>query len=160
MLAQVRIAGLDIDTNTDGVTWRSTTFAGVSWCDLRSSSPPQSRDAVALIRMEPGSGYPPHEHVGIEDVLVLSGGYRDELGVHEAGSYVRYAAGSSHAPIALGDASRPVSRANPACILFAVAREGVAPLDDREAPRRDVISRSPDARTAARTETEVEGRSP
>jgi len=156
MLAQVRIVGLEIDTNTDRVTWRSTTFAGVSWCDLRSSSSPLSSDAVALIRMEPGSGYPPHEHVGIEDVFVLSGAYRDELGVHEAGSYVRYAAGSSHAPIALGDATRPVSRANPACVLFAVAREGVAPLEDREAPRRDVISRASDVRA----EPEVERRSP
>ena len=82
-----------------------------------------------LIRMEPGCGYPPHRHCDVEEVLVLSGGYADEVGEHRAGSYVRYEAGSEHSPIALGDARRAASADNPPCVLFAIARRGIEALD-------------------------------
>lgn len=72
---------------------------------------------VALIRMAPGCGYPRHRHQGPEDVLVLQGGYRDEAGEHRQGQFVRYEDGSSHGPVALD--------AGPACVLLAVAHEGI-----------------------------------
>jgi len=67
--------------------------------------------------MDPGHGYPRHTHRGVETVLVLQGGYRDERGEHRAGDFVDYADGTTHAPVALlGD--RP-------CVLLALAHEGV-----------------------------------
>jgi len=126
----MRIDGLEIDVSTESVAWRSTRYRGVYWIDLRCSSLDEPRDSAALIRMDPGCGYPPHRHDGVEDVLVLRGGYQDELGLHEAGSYIRYVAGRSHAPVALGDSARAASRDNPACILFAVAHDGVTLLED------------------------------
>lgn len=81
-----------------------------------------------MIRMDPGCGYPAHRHQGIEDVLVLQGAYRDDQGQHSAGSYFRYAAGSTHAPVAMGDPKRPPADDNPSCILFAIARGGVENL--------------------------------
>jgi anti-sigma factor ChrR (cupin superfamily) len=132
MLARVRIPGWPIAPRFDGVPWRSTGYPGIFWLGLHPSGADDSGDTAALIRMDPGCGYPPHRHVGIEDVLVLCGSYRDELGVHEAGSYVRYDAGSPHAPIALGDGSSPPGRDNPSCVLFAVARGGVELLEERE----------------------------
>ena len=105
--------------------WRTTRHPGVSWCALHSSDDAQGGDATVLIRMEPGSSYPEHEHLGVEEVLVLCGGYRDQDGEHRAGSYLRYAAGTRHAPVALGDARAPVDVSNPACVLFAVAHGGV-----------------------------------
>lgn len=81
-----------------------------------------------MIRMAPGCGYPPHRHVGAEDVVILRGGYRDETGVHVEGTFVSYPAGSAHAPVACGDSSRPESPENPPCILFAIVRGGVETL--------------------------------
>jgi anti-sigma factor ChrR (cupin superfamily) len=75
--------------------------------------------------MDPGTGYGRHRHVGSEDVLVLAGGYRDELGEYRQGDCVHYPAGSSHAPVALGDRARPIGPENPSCVLFAVAPLGI-----------------------------------
>ena len=124
-----------MDVAADDVPWRPTSSPGVDWLLLGSDPPPASegaaseRGATVLIRMAPGRGYPAHRHIDVEDVLVLAGGYRDEDGVYRAGSYVRYEAGTSHAPVALGDSDRPAGPDNPACLLFAVARGGVALLD-------------------------------
>ena len=77
----------------------------------------RSNRVLALIRMAPGCGYPRHRHTGTEEVLVLRGGYRDELGEHTAGSFVQYEAGSEHGPTAI-DGDTP-------CVLLALAHEGV-----------------------------------
>jgi anti-sigma factor ChrR (cupin superfamily) len=121
----MQIPGLSVELDDAGVPWRATSHAGVYWLALHLAPGAGPRDTTVLIRMDPGRGYPPHRHVGVEDVLVLRGAYQDELGVHAAGSYVRYAAGSRHSPLALGDSTRPADADNPACILFSVARGGV-----------------------------------
>ena len=112
--------------------WRATRHTGVSWCPFAvpSSTEDDPEDAVVLIRMDPGCSYPPHRHGGVEDVLVLQGGYRDDRGDHLAGSFFRYPSGSTHAPVALGDRSRPVGEDNPSCILFAIARGGVHDVEN------------------------------
>ena len=104
--------------------WRTTRHPGVTWRALHVERG-EGGDATVLIRMEPGSSYPEHEHVGEEEVLILTGGYRDAHGEHRAGSYLRYPAGSRHSPVALGDPARPTGEDNPACVLFAVAHGGV-----------------------------------
>jgi anti-sigma factor ChrR (cupin superfamily) len=114
----------------DFISWQATRFPGISWRPLNigEPSPGEAEDTAVLIRMDPGCGYPPHRHRGTEDVLILHGGYRDEQGVHSAGTYLRYPAGSTHSPVATGDPHRPPGTENPACILFAVARGGVENL--------------------------------
>jgi len=114
------------------VAWRATRHEGIEWCPVHEASGAGPRETLALIRMAPGRGYPPHEHLDAEDVLVLAGGYRDELGEHRAGKWLRYAAGSRHAPIALGDATRPIGPDNPACLLWAHALGGVRNLEAGE----------------------------
>lgn len=117
-----------IDPST--IAWRATRHAGVFWhpFEVPGSTDDPHVDAVVLIRMDPGCGYPRHRHQGIEDVLVLQGAYRDDQGQHSAGSFFRYAAGSAHAPVAVGDPGRPPGEDNPSCILFAIARGGVENL--------------------------------
>ncbi len=114
------------------LAWRATSTPGVSWIlvspaweefKARSASG-ELGEVVALIRMDPGCGYTPHRHVGPEEVLVLQGGYSDSEGQHGAGTWLRYPAGSSHAPVALGGAE-----AEP-CVIFATARGGVELLAD------------------------------
>jgi anti-sigma factor ChrR (cupin superfamily) len=102
------------------VPFKATRHPGVSIHFYHADR--DSGHAAVMIRMEPGAGYPGHRHVGPEELLVLAGGYRDETGVHRAGEFVRYEAGSSHRPVALEE--------GPACVFFAIAHEGIALFDD------------------------------
>ncbi len=126
--------GLNIRLDRDEVEWRDTNVRGVHWHLLaqEGDDPGGAGGAhpggAVLIRMGPGRGYPPHRHLGSEEVLVLAGGYRDDRGTHRAGDYVRYEPGSVHAPVALGDEARAVGPDNPACVLFATVRVGIEPL--------------------------------
>ncbi len=105
-----------------GLAWRSTRYSGIEWFPLFEAEGEGPRETLALIRMAPGCGYPAHEHLGVEDVLILAGGYTDERGVHRAGDWVRYEAGSAHSPVAT--AGEP-------CLLWAHARSGVRNLESR-----------------------------
>lgn len=143
----MRIPGLAVKLDESALHWRATRHPGVDWSPLylagadlageekaggdgAGASGP--REATVLIRMRPGRGYPAHRHLGVEEVLVLRGGYRDDLGEHcgehRAGDYLRYAPGSVHAPVALGRSDAPESAQNPACLLLASARGGVENL--------------------------------
>jgi len=123
--------------DAEQVPWRSTRVAGVQWYLLATEGPGDGSAEVAsaadgasvLIRMEPGCGYPPHRHLDVEEVLVLAGGYQDSAGIHRAGDYVRYEAGSAHSPVALGETGAPIGPENPACVLFASARGGIEQLE-------------------------------
>lgn len=127
----MKILGLRWDeAEAAGLDWRPTRVSGVAWIPLHlaGENPDQPRTrgaACVLIRMEPGSGYTPHRHVGSEDVLVLAGGYRDEWGTYRQGDHVHYAPGSSHAPRALGRSDLPAGPANPACVLFTTVPAGI-----------------------------------
>ncbi|MCA9560214.1 MAG: cupin domain-containing protein [Planctomycetes bacterium] len=99
----------------DAVPWRETRYPGVAVHFYHSDK--TTRRVLALIRMAPGCGYPAHRHTASEEVLVLQGSYRDELGTYRQGQLVRYEAGSEHSPRALD--------AGPACVLLALAHEGV-----------------------------------
>jgi len=54
--------------------------------------------ATSLVRYAPDSYFPPHEHPGGEEILVLSGTFSDESGDFPAGWYVRNPPGSAHRP--------------------------------------------------------------
>lgn len=54
-----------------------------------------------LIWARPGAIYPPHRHLGDEEILVLQGGLRDERGEYRPGDILRSAAGSIHSEQAL-----------------------------------------------------------
>ena len=126
----MHLSGFEARLDEDRLPWRRTKYAGVTWLPLHLSEPdaPEPGDATVLIRMEPGASYPTHRHLGVEEVLVLAGGYRDDRGEHRVGDYVRYPAGSEHLPVALGDPGAPIDSENPACLLFASARSGVQNL--------------------------------
>jgi anti-sigma factor ChrR (cupin superfamily) len=101
--------------------FRATRHPGVGIVFLHSE---ESGRATVLIRMAPGASYPGHRHTGPEELFILQGGYRDHLGDHVAGEYVRYEAGTAHRPVALPGV---------ACIFFAIAHEGIEPLDHDDA---------------------------
>lgn len=102
------------------IPWLSTRYPGVGLHFYASDR--HSGRVVALIRMEPGHGYPRHRHRGVEEVLIVQGGYRDERGRHEAGQFVVYEDGSTHTPVALDGPT------DPPCVLLAIAHEGISLL--------------------------------
>lgn len=131
------IPGLELRVDASRVPWRETSSPGVRWYLVGAPGEGRgsARESTVLIEMAPGHGYPAHRHLGVEEVLVLAGGYRDEQGEYRAGDHVRYEPGSVHAPLALGRADRPVGPENPACLLYAIARAGVEVLDGAPADR-------------------------
>lgn len=109
------------------VPWQQTRYPGMAIHFYRSGRRDADGDrdgdrgsqrVVALIRMDPGCGYPRHKHQGTEAVLVLRGAYADEFGVHRAGAFVTYDDGTTHTPVAVEDSEE-------ACILLTVAHEGI-----------------------------------
>lgn len=104
----------------DAIPWQTTRYRGVSvhfYASHRASG-----RALVLIRMEPGHGYPRHEHRGAEHLLVVQGAYRDERGEHRAGEFAVYGDGSEHAPVATAEPGAPP------CVLLALAHEGITLL--------------------------------
>ncbi len=69
------------------------------------SGGPRVADAVTgFVRVEPDAGFPEHEHLGPESVLVLQGAFRDADGrVVRAGELAQMPAGSRHVFDAVGD---------------------------------------------------------
>ena len=98
------------------IPWRATRHEGVHLHFLRRDE--ATGDATVLIRMKPGCSYPAHRHVGVEEVFILQGGYRDSRGTHRAGDYVLNDAGSAHHPTALEDSDED-------CVMLAVAHGGI-----------------------------------
>lgn len=96
------------------ISWHPTRHTGIFLHILRRDD--ATGDSTVLIRMQPGCAYPAHRHRGIEEVLILQGGYRDAGGEHRAGDYIVNDAGSTHHPTALDGED---------CILFAVAHGGI-----------------------------------
>lgn len=66
---------------------------------------PNVRDAVTgFVKISPGGGFPPHEHLGDETVLVLQGAFRDLDGsIVGAGQLASMPAGSAHSFEVEGD---------------------------------------------------------
>lgn len=54
--------------------------------------------ATSIVRYAPESRFPPHEHPGGEEILVLSGTFSDETGDFPAGWYLRNPDGTAHQP--------------------------------------------------------------
>ena len=53
---------------------------------------------VCLTKMDPGCTVPSHEHASVQEILVLEGTLEDEDGVYPKGTWLRFPAGSRHAP--------------------------------------------------------------
>ncbi len=60
---------------------------------------PLSGSALLAGYMPERRFFPEHLHQGPEDVLVLAGGYADQFGTFEAGTFVSYAPGTQHRPL-------------------------------------------------------------
>ena len=53
---------------------------------------------LLMISIAPGHTFPGHQHLGCEQVQVLTGGYEDPYGHFKAGDFAPYPASTAHAP--------------------------------------------------------------
>jgi anti-sigma factor ChrR (cupin superfamily) len=86
-----------VSITSEQYQWAASPQGGVERMMLDRLGAEKAR-ATSLVRYAPGSRFPPHEHPGGEEILVLSGTFSDEMGNYPAGWYLRNPPGSSHQP--------------------------------------------------------------
>jgi anti-sigma factor ChrR (cupin superfamily) len=74
--------------------------------------PPESGQVTSVVRYEPRSRFPAHDHPEGEEILVLEGVFSDEHGNWPAGTYLLNPEGFRHAPFS-----------EPGCVLFVKLRQ-------------------------------------
>jgi len=74
--------------------------------------PPESGQVTSVVRYEPDSRFPAHDHPEGEEILVLDGVFSDERGDWTAGIYLLNPEGFRHAP-----------SSGPGCTLFVKLRQ-------------------------------------
>jgi anti-sigma factor ChrR (cupin superfamily) len=77
--------------------WAASPQAGVERMMLDRIGFEKAR-ATSIVRYAPDSRFPPHQHPGGEEILVLDGIFSDETGDFPAGWYLRNPDGSAHQP--------------------------------------------------------------
>ncbi len=77
--------------------WVSSPQGGVERVMLDRVGAEKAR-ATSIVRYAPGSHFPPHQHPGGEEILVLSGVFSEDGRHYRAGWYLRNPPGSSHQP--------------------------------------------------------------
>lgn len=80
------------------LVWFAGSVHGMGVAPLSTTS-----HEVSLVSWQPGTRTGSHTHPRGEDIFVLRGELRDDLGAYPAGSWLRFYPGSSHAPYAEQD---------------------------------------------------------
>ena len=83
---------------TAAMEWQSSPGAGVWRKRLELHGGAESGRVTSIVRYDPGSRFPPHEHPDGEEILVLEGIFADEHGTYPAGTYLLNPQGFRHAP--------------------------------------------------------------
>ncbi len=83
-----------IRLDTHATEWRPGMVPGLSVMPLHS----HGGIDTSLVRWAPNTRYSPHVHPGGEEIFVLEGVFRDELGAYPAGSWLRSPPMSRHTP--------------------------------------------------------------
>lgn len=78
--------------------------------------PPESGQVTSVVRYEPGSKFPAHDHPDGEEILVLEGVFSDEHGDWPAGTLLLNPEGFRHAPFS-----------GPGCLLLVKLRQFSGP---------------------------------
>ena len=94
---------MDWTASPSGTVWRKR---------VHLVGPPESGQVTSIVRYEPGSSFPAHDHPDGEEILVLEGVFSDEHGDWPAGTYLLNPEGFRHAPFS-----------KPGCLLFVKLRQ-------------------------------------
>jgi anti-sigma factor ChrR (cupin superfamily) len=80
--------------DTANAAFRPGMVAGLSVLPLHA----YGTESVALVRCAPDTQFNPHTHWGGEEIFVLEGTFRDELGDYPSGTWIRSPHSSKHTP--------------------------------------------------------------
>lgn len=92
--------------------WQSSPGGEVLRKRLHRVGPAESGQVTSLVRYQPGSQFPRHEHPEGEEILVLEGVFSDEHGDWPAGTYLLNPEGVNHQPFS-----------KEGCLLFVKLRQ-------------------------------------
>ena len=98
--------------DTDRIDWAESPSGTVWRKRVHLVGPPESGQVTSIVRYEPESSFPPHDHPDGEEILVLDGVFSDEHGDWPKGSYLLNPAGFRHAPFS-----------KEGCLLFVKLRQ-------------------------------------
>lgn len=87
-----------VNVRTSEVEMQRTATEGLTQAVLHRHESEAGAELVRLVRFAPGTRLDHHAHPGGEELLVLEGGFGDEDGTYEAGTWLRSPAGTGHAP--------------------------------------------------------------
>jgi anti-sigma factor ChrR (cupin superfamily) len=101
-----------IHIDTAAMDWTPSPGGHVLRKRLHRVGPPEAGQVTSIVRYEPGSRFPAHDHPEGEEILVLDGVFSDEHGDWPAGTYLLNPEGFRHAPFS-----------QPGCLLFVKLRQ-------------------------------------
>ena len=112
---------------TASLEWQASPTPQVLRKRLDLVGPAESGRVTSIVRYQPASTFPPHDHPDGEEILVLEGTFSDEHGVYPAGTYLLNPEGFRHAPFS-----------HEGCVLFVKLRQYSGPdhvtIDTAAAP--------------------------
>lgn len=94
---------MDWTPSPSGTVWRKR---------VHRVGPAESGQVTSVVRYEPDSEFPPHDHPEGEEILVLEGVFSDEHGDWPAGTYLLNPEGFRHKPFS-----------KPGCVIFVKLRQ-------------------------------------
>ena len=98
--------------DTTRMEWTPSPSGSVWRKRVHLVGPPESGQVTSVVRYEPLSRFPAHDHPEGEEILVLEGVFSDEHGHWPAGTYLLNPEGFRHAPFS-----------EPGCILLVKLRQ-------------------------------------
>lgn len=104
--------------DTSQMPWTASPSGSVWRKRVHLVGAPEAGQVTSVVRYEPDSHFPAHDHPDGEEILVLEGVFSDEHGDWPAGTYLLNPEGFRHAPFS-----------KPGCVLFVKLRQ--APGRDR-----------------------------
>ena len=101
-----------VRVDTTAMSWTSSPSGTVWRKRVHLVGPPESGQVTSVVRYEPDSSFPAHDHPEGEEILVLDGVFSDEHGDWPAGTFLLNPEGFRHAPFS-----------KPGCTLFVKLRQ-------------------------------------
>jgi anti-sigma factor ChrR (cupin superfamily) len=98
--------------DTRQMDWTASPSASVWRKRMHLVGPPESGQVTSIVRYEPHSKFPAHDHPEGEEILVLEGVFSDEHGDWPAGTFLLNPEGFRHAPFS-----------DPGCVLLVKLRQ-------------------------------------
>ena len=98
--------------DTTPMEWTPSPSGSVWRKRVHLVGPPESGQVTSVVRYEPDSRFPAHDHPGGEEILVLEGVFSDEHGHWPAGTFLLNPEGFRHARVS-----------EPGCVLFVKLRQ-------------------------------------